>query len=104
MGDARKAYEKAAKLGDALLEARFLGLGSGDHKALFQEIHEPLSEAAESAKRYIALSPNLSKSKREDWNDRQEYLRNFAEFSDLKNKVQGQSQILSIKEVTTKAR
>lgn len=102
IGDARKALEKAAKLGDALLETRFLRLGSGDQKTLFQEIHEPLSQATESAQRYIALSPNLSRSKRADWADREEYLRNFADFSDSKNKGQGQSQILSTKEVTTK--
>jgi TonB family protein len=102
-GDARKAHEKAAKLGDALLEARFVGLSATEQKALFQEIREPLSQAAESVKRYIALNPSLSKSKREDWNEREEYLRNFAEFSDL-NKSQGQSQIFSGREVTTKAR
>ena len=103
-GDARKAYEKAAKLGDDLLEARFLRMQSGDLQPLFQEIHEPLSQAAASAARYIALNANLSKSKREDWYDREEYLRNFAEFSDLKNKSVGQGRLYSGKEVTTKAR
>ncbi len=102
--DARKAHEKAAKLGDALIDARFTPLGGGDFRALFQEIHEPLSQAAESAKRYIALNPKLSKSKLEDWIDREEYLRSFAGFSDTKNVDSSQYRILSGREVTTKAR
>jgi len=103
-GDARKAHEKAAKLGDALVAANDRALDAGDHLALFQGLHELLTQAAESAQRYIALNPHLSNSDREAWHGREEFLRNFAEFSDLKNMSQGQSQIFLVKEVTTKAR
>lgn len=102
--DARKAHERAARLGDELLESLFLSLGAREQTRSFQEIHEPLSLAAQSARKYIALSGKLSKSKQEDWNNRVESLRDFVEVSDPKNSSQGERQIFSPKEVTTKAR
>ena len=102
--DARKAHEKAARLGDGLLEARFLNIRSGNTRVPLEDIHEPLSQAAESAQKFIALSSNLAGSKRDDWNDRVEYLRSFAEQSDPKSGASGPPQIFSGKEVTTKAR
>ena len=102
--DARKAHERAARLGDELLEALFLKIGAEDQARSFQEIHEPLSFATQSAQRYIALSGKLSKSKQEEWNDRVESLRDFVELSDHKNSTLGERQIFSAKEVTTKAR
>ena len=104
MSDARKAHERAARLGDALLEALFLRIGASDQTRSFQEIHEPLSLAAQSAQKYIELSGKLSKSKQEEWNDRVESLRDFVEVSDPKNSTLGERQVFSPKEVTTKAR
>jgi len=94
--DARNAHEKAAKVGEELLEARFLKVKI--HSS-FEDLHEPLLQAAESAERYIALSSKLSPSKREEWNDRVEYLREYAA-----NAESGERQIFSAKEVTTKMR
>ena len=102
--DARKAHERAARLGDDLLEILFLRIGSSDQTRSFQEIHEPLLLAAQSAQKYIALSAKLSNSKREEWNDRMESLRDFVELSDPKNSGLGERQVFSTKEVTTKAR
>jgi len=94
--DARKAHEKAAKLGDDVLEARFLRFKI--HTS-FEDLHEPLLQAAESAERYIALSSKLSPSKREEWNDLVEYLQVYAA-----NAESGKRQIFSGKEVTTRVR
>ena len=102
--DARKAHESAARLGDALLESLFMRLGAREQTRSFQEIHEPLSLATLSAEKYIALSGKLSRSKQEEWNSRVDSLRDFVEVSDPKNSSQGERQIFSAKEVTTKAR
>ena len=102
--DARKAHERAARLGDELLEAVFLKMGAENQTRSFQEIHEPLSLAAQSAQKYIALSGKLSGSKQEEWNGRLESLRDFVELSDPKSSTLSERQIFSPKEVTTKAR
>jgi tetratricopeptide (TPR) repeat protein len=102
-GDGRKAHEKAARLGDYLLEVYFSKIGSADSKLLFEQIREPLSEAADSARKFLALNPGLSKKKREDWNDRVGYLHEFAELY-KNNGDQSERRIFSGKEVTTKAR
>jgi len=102
--DARKAHESAARLGDDLLESVFFRWGANDQTRSFQEIHEPLSLAAQSAQKYVALSGKLSKSKQIEWNDRLQSLRDFVEVSDPKNSAHGERQILSPKEVTTRAR
>jgi TonB family protein len=92
--DARKAHEKAAKLGDEVLETRFLRIKV---PTSLEDLHKSLLQAAESAERYIALSSKLSQSKREEWNDRVEYLREYAAGTES-----GERQIFSAKEVTTK--
>ena len=101
--DARKAYEKAAKLGDAWLEAVFVKMGTSDDPRWFQSIHEPLIWAVASARKYIALSAKSSPARQREWNDRLESLRNFEELSET-TYTAGQLQIFSGKEVTTKAR
>ena len=102
--DARKAHEKAARLGDDLLEVLFIRIGASDQTRSFQEIHDPLLLAVQSAQKYIALSGKLSKSKQEEWNNRVESLRDFVEVSDTKSSTMGERQIFSAKEVTTRAR
>ena len=102
--DARKAHEKAARLGDDLLEVLFIRIGASDQTRSFQEIHEPLLLAVQSAQKYIALSGKLSKSKQEEWNNRVESLRDFVEVSDTKSSTLGEGQRFSAKEVTTKTR
>lgn len=102
--DARKAHERAAKLGDAWVEAVFLKMGQGDDTGLFRQIHERLIWAVASARKYIALSGKPSKAKQREWNERLQSLRDFEELSDQKNYTPGQRQIFSAREVTTRAR
>jgi tetratricopeptide (TPR) repeat protein len=102
--DARKAHEKAAKLGDVILDALFLKMDGRDDARYFREIPEQLSVAASSAQKYIALSRKLSKSKQAEWTNRAESLRDFAELSEAKNDNSDQPHIFTAKEVTTKVR
>ena len=99
--DARKAHEKAAKLGDDLLASRLEGTGGGNEigQSLLP-IRSKLVEAAESADRYLALSGKLSKAKAEEWSIRAESLRGYADIIDSDGSVR----VYSGKEVSTKAR
>jgi TonB family protein len=102
--NASKAHERAANLGDYLLETRFLKGASGNSKSSDIDFHETLLQAAESAEKYIELNAKLSGSKRAEWNDRVESLRYFAEIYDPLNANSDQPQLFSPKEVDTKAR
>ena len=99
--DARKAHEKAAKLGDDLLAGRLEGTSGGNEigQSLLP-IRSKLVEAAESADRYVALSGKLSKAKAEEWFIRAESLRGYADIIDSDGSVR----VYSGKEVSTKAR
>ena len=88
--DARKAHEKAAKIGDADLTV------SLDRLAL--PAKPELVDAADSAEQYLTLSPKLSKKKSQEWQDRVDVLRFFA------NQTATGLEIYSGKEVTTKVR
>ncbi len=101
LGNARSGYETATKLGDRLLEGNWFRNVS--KKEFLREMHGPISLAAASARRYIALSPKLSRSRQAEWNGREEYLRNFAEYSDPTRKP-GQGEVFSAKEVDTRVR
>jgi TonB family protein len=97
--EARKAHEKAAKLGDQLLDKQ-LEQTSGRELLphIVLPIRKQLEEAAESGERYVALNPNLSKSKREEWDTRNDGLRGFAEIAS------GISEIHAAKGVDVKPR
>ena len=88
--DARKAHEKAAKIGDTDLTV------SLDRLAL--PAKPELADAADSAEQYLALSPKLSKKKSQEWRDRADILRFFA------TQTAAGLEIYSGKQVTTKAR
>ena len=76
--EARKAHEKAAKLGETLIETQLDGApNSREFSRLLGEISVELAEAGRSAQKYIELNPGLSRSKREDWNSRAESLLAF---------------------------
>lgn len=99
-GGAKKAHEKASKSGESLLEQQLDRTPkAADVPRAMLAIRPQLIEAAESAERYVALDPKLSKSKLEDWTARIESLRGFAEFAGDQNLT-----LYSGKEVTTKAR
>jgi TonB family protein len=99
-GSARKAHEKAARLGDDLLERQLTqSPSSKELPRSLLVIKSQLIEAVESAEKYVALGSKLSSSKRAEWDIRINSLRGFAELAgdyDL--------EIVSGKEVTTKAR
>ncbi|MBV9960141.1 MAG: energy transducer TonB [Acidobacteria bacterium] len=99
--DARKAFEKSARLADELVmnqmegftEAYDLAAGLAAYKSL-------LVEGADSADKYLELSVKLSTSKVAEWQDRAVFLRDFAQLRD-------ETQVGTIyppKEVTEKAR
>jgi TonB family protein len=101
--DARKAHEQAAKAGEMMLDRLFSSLASRADIDVGQ-FQPVLSLAAESADKYLKLSPKPSSSKFQEWSLRSEYLRDYAEMSgnipynNLLGKVYKPS------EVTTKAR
>ena len=64
-------------------------------------IRNQLAEAAKSAEQYVALSPSLSKSAREEWEMRTDSLRGFA---DIANTDSGIGKIYRPSEVDVKVR
>ena len=83
--EAKKAHERAAKIAEALLD---------------KSIKVPksqLTEAAESADQFLALSPNLSARKTQEWRDRASYFRVLAADT-------AEMKIYGGKEVETKAK
>jgi TonB family protein len=80
--DARKAHEKAAKLGDALLQSQLnLVERDEDVRRLLLPWRTELSEAGESAGKYLTLSVKPSKSKTEEWSARGDSLLGFADIA-----------------------
>jgi TonB family protein len=101
---ARKAHEKAAKLGEELLESLFDSVpyesvaGSAPRYRLLFE------EAAASAEKYLELTPKPSKSKVEEWAMRADALRDYVELSEADGDANQPHKIYQPREVTTKAR
>jgi TonB family protein len=80
LNESRKAHEKAALLGDRLINDQVEAIsGVIRLNELFRSFGVHLTEAAESADKYLALEPKLSRKKREEWNSRSESLRSFAD-------------------------
>jgi TonB family protein len=100
---ARKAHEKAARLGEELLESLFTSVpyesvatSAGHYRAL-------LEEAADSAEKYLALTPKPSSSKVEEWSGRAAALRDYVRLSEAGGGNQTH-RVYKTSEVTTKAR
>jgi tetratricopeptide (TPR) repeat protein len=101
-GDARKAHEKAARLGDDLLTNQLAQANTGKEVAqVLGSVHSQLVEAAESAEKYLALNSKLSGSKLTEWRLRADSLRGFA---DMASSDSDGLKLFSGKDVTTKAR
>lgn len=100
--EAVKAHEKAARLGDKLLSEQLDGPGahSGFSERL-QPIRTALAEAAESAQKYLRLSPKRSEKKAQEWQLRADSLQAFSEIA---NASPGTPSIYTGKEVSVKAR
>lgn len=101
-GDAGKAHEKAARLGDDLLANQLAQANTGKEVAQFlTSVRSQLVESAESAEKYLALNSKLSGSKLTEWRLRADSLRGFA---DLAGSDGDGLKLYSSKDVTTKAR
>ncbi|HKR00875.1 MAG TPA: TonB family protein [Pyrinomonadaceae bacterium] len=103
-GDARKAHEKAAKLGEKFLDNLLASVAYPDAAASLLPHKMLLADAADSADKYLALSSKLSRSKAEEWNDRAELLRDYAQLSGASEATGPSFKVYSTREVTTKAR
>ena len=98
-GDARKAHEKAARLGDALLMKQVDASGLDDSAVVISRLKPQIELAAESTDAYIKLSPRLSNSKAQEWSERREFLHDYGQFPQANGLT-----IYKGKDVTTKAR
>jgi tetratricopeptide (TPR) repeat protein len=96
-GDARKAHEKSARLGEDLLMGELES--SGSPRMVISKLKSLIEPAADSADAYVRLGPKLSNKKSQEWNERREFLRDYADYPEV-----GGFPIYSGKEVTTKAR
>jgi TonB family protein len=99
--DARKAHEKAAKLGDKLVDRQMDQVrNSEDFYKSLTPIRSELAEAGRSAQKYIELNPKLSRSKQEEWRARAESLLGFAEMANADSATQN---VFSPKQVDVRA-
>jgi TonB family protein len=100
--EARNGHEKAAKLGEQLLDLQLEQTSSTQEiPQVIAPIRTQLEEAAKSGERYVGLNPKLSKSKREEWKMRNDGLRGFA---DMANPSSGLGKIHTAKELEKRAR
>ncbi|HKC64707.1 MAG TPA: energy transducer TonB, partial [Pyrinomonadaceae bacterium] len=102
--EARKAHERAAKLGEKLLDGIVefpqpdgLGAKIKSYKPLFED-------AADSADKYLELSSKPSKSKVQEWKDRAAVLRDYVQLFETDNNGNYLLKVYSPRDVTTKAR
>ena len=101
-GAARKAHEKSAKLGDKLLDSRLdLVQREQDFARFLFPFTVQLTEAGESAQKYLTLSSKPSQSQIEDWSLRSDSLLGFAEIANSSPDTQT---VLKASGVDTKAR
>jgi Gram-negative bacterial TonB protein C-terminal len=98
-GDARKAHEKAARLGDNLLMREIETAGLDNWIQAVERLKPQIKLAADSADSYIKLSGKLSRSKAQEWTDRSEFLHDYEQFPKVSGLI-----IYKGKDVTTKAR
>jgi len=99
--EARKAHEKAAKLGDSLLADQLNDVQSGaDFSRHLLPISAHLAEAGESSRKYLQLAKPSGK-KLQEWQLRTDSLLAFAEIA---NAPPGTPALLTGKEVSVKAR
>ncbi|MDT4966324.1 MAG: hypothetical protein QOJ64_1061 [Acidobacteriota bacterium] len=99
--DTRKAYERATIGGENILEWMFSTFPSDKVR---QQFKTQLLIAAESAQRYLKLSPKLSSSKVQDWVIRSEVLREYEGMAGDENQNGRLNKVYPPSEVMTKAR
>jgi TonB family protein len=103
-GDARKAHEKAAKSGEALLVVQMGKTNGPEYLDSLRPISSQLHYAAESATRYLRLSPDLSKSKQWEANERADLLIDFEKLSRGESASEALGRVIPSKGATVRAR
>jgi len=99
---ARKAHEKAAKIGEKLLANKLNEAGNAaEISSGLKPIATILTEAGASARKYLLLLPQPSNKQVQEWQMRADALTAFAEIA---NAPPGTPAILTGKEVSVKAR
>jgi TonB family protein len=99
--DARKAHEKAAKSGEKLLSSQFNSTTTeSDFQAFIRQTRALLSDAADSADKYLELTGKPSRKRAEEWQARAEFLRDFAWLGE-RREGSAEPTIYTAKEVTT---
>jgi TonB family protein len=104
LSDARKAHEKAAKNGVALLVSEMTNAKMRDSFDSLRAIDSQLHYAASSARRYLDLSGSDSRSKQSEANERADLLSDFAKLSSPQSIIESLGKVVSSADVTTKLR
>jgi TonB family protein len=104
LNDARKAHEKAARLGEADLLLQLGTPSARNYLLILNPIRSQLQYAATSAAKYRQLSPKLSKSKDWEWADRADLLADFAELASGGQSTDRLGEVILSKDATVRAR
>src|SRR5205085_6100150 len=83
--EARKAHERAAKLGKKILDGIVDFPGPDGLGAKIKSYKPLLDDAADSADKYLELSSKPSKSKVQEWKDRATMLREYVQLFETDN-------------------
>lgn len=101
--EARKAHERAAKLGEKILDG-LVEFPAPDGLGAKIKSYKPLLEdAADSADKYLTLSSKPSKSKEREWKDRAALLRDYVQLFKTDNNGNYLLKVYNPRDVTTKA-
>lgn len=103
LGDARKAHDKAARIGQALLAFQMANASGRDYLASLRPISPQLGYASSSAIKYLQLSPDMSRSTQWEANERADLLVDFERLS-RGAAIEGLGEVVPSAEATTKAR
>lgn len=81
-GDARKSHEKSALAGEWLIDRIYSTSSYTEVPAVAAKYKPLFLMAAESAKKYLELGSKPSRPKAEQWNEREQLLRDYAALSE----------------------
>lgn len=104
MGDARKAYERAAMGGEWLVEQLYSSYSYEDVPVAAEKYKPLLLMAADSSQKYLQLSSKPSRSRAEEWNTRAAMLSDYVVLSEETRNNPALGRVYSTREVETKAR
>jgi TonB family protein len=102
--DARKAHEKAAKLGEQLLDSQYESFDPKLYMSRQAQLKPLMDEAADSADKYLELSSKPSQKKIEEWSIRADFLRDYSWLVEHGSGENSAGKIFPPRELTTRAR